>query len=118
MDRVRVVLYTVTHDLKKNCMVRWVTTPLWLQALQLLYIRARDDHETEWAARGRFLYYSLSLRVRLSLDSPAGVERGSAVFHVVGAEVERPLALGNRRQNARVQRKASHSSCELALFRC
>ena len=50
-----------------------------------------------------------SLYVQVQLySSPVRVERGSAIFHVVRAKIERSLPLGHSGENARILRKASH----------
>ena len=48
--------------------------------------------------------------------SPVGVECGSAVLHVVGAQVETSLTLGDSRQNSGIYCKPFHS--DLTIYLC
>ena len=52
----------------------------------------------------------LSAEDHHNFHSPVGVERGSTVLHVVGAQVERSFAFRDRRQNSGVHRKPGHDS--------
>ena len=55
------------------------------------------------------IYADFSGLASFSLSpSPVGVERGSAVLHVIGAQVEASLTLGDSGQNSRIHCKPIH----------